>query len=61
MRVRQRVFEIVEVARPGDRVSQAFDWLIIGLIALSVVEFVIETVEPIADKARPLFRGFEAT
>jgi len=41
--IKQRVFTIVEQAKPGNRISRAFDWIIISLIGVSVVQTVIES------------------
>lgn len=56
---RRRIFEIVEVAAPGDRQSRAFDLFILSLISLNVVALMLETVEPIYQVWPALFNGFE--
>lgn len=43
----QRLWEILEPARPGDRWSRAFDAFILTLIALNVVATILESVESI--------------
>jgi voltage-gated potassium channel len=45
--LRKRAWEILEVAQPGDRASQAFDIALLTLIVLNVLSVVVETVEPI--------------
>ena len=45
--IRKRVFEIVDVGAPGDRVSRTFDVFIIILILLNVLAVSIETVDSI--------------
>lgn len=59
MRLKKRVYEILEVAAPGDRASRLFDIFILSLIALNVVALVAETVTPIYEKSPLFFRGFE--
>lgn len=56
---RRRAWEILEVARPGDRMSARFDIAIRALIALNVAAVILETV-PSADRAAGgLFLAFE--
>ena len=43
-RLRKRVWEIVEVARPGDNASKAFDIAILVLIIVNVIAFSIESI-----------------
>jgi voltage-gated potassium channel len=57
MTFRRRVWEILEVARPGDRASERFDIGIRVLIALNVLAVVLETVPAVG---RPLFAAFLA-
>jgi len=59
MSVRKRVFEIVEIARPGDHLSRAFDIFIITLIALNVVALILESVQSIHAFSPRLFYIFE--
>ena len=47
--IRRRVWEIVEIARPGDRTSWLFDVAIRVLIALNVIGVVLETIPAVAD------------
>jgi len=42
--IRRRVHEILEPARPGDRVSSAFDVFIVGLIGLNVLAMILESM-----------------
>ncbi len=44
-RLRNRVWEIMEVARPGDSASRAFDIFILALIFLNVAAVILETVD----------------
>lgn len=57
--MRKRLYEILEVAAPGDRASRAFDIFILSLIALNVTALVLETVEAVHAKAPALFNWFE--
>jgi voltage-gated potassium channel len=59
MSLRRRVYEILEPARPEDRLSQAFDLGIIVLILLNVVAVMVETVDPIYSRAPWAFQNFE--
>ncbi|MGV7222485.1 MAG: ion transporter [Nitrospinales bacterium] len=51
---RKRIYEIMEVASPGDKTSRAFDIFILSLISINVLFLVAETVENIY-KISPLF------
>ncbi len=59
MGIRRRVYEILEVARTGDRTSRLTDTFILSLILLNVAALVLETVKPIYDAGRIYFDGFE--
>lgn len=59
-RLRKRVWEIVEIARPGDRPSRIFDLGIRALILLNVIAVVLETVPELDAIAHDFFAGFEA-
>jgi voltage-gated potassium channel len=59
MSVRKRVFEIVEIAKPGDNLSRAFDIFIITLIALNVIALILESVQNIKAFSPRLFSIFE--
>jgi len=59
VRIRRRVYEILEVAEEGDRTSRAFDLFIVCLIALNVLALVIATV-PAFSPLSGAFRAFEA-
>lgn len=45
--MKRRLYQILEVAREGDRVSRVFDISILGLIALNVLALTLDTVEAI--------------
>ena len=59
LRVRTRLYEILDVAGKGDRASRAFDLFIVLLIGLNVVALVLETVQPIAARWQAFFDVFE--
>lgn len=42
-KIKHRVFEILQIAKDGDRLSRIFDFFIIGLILLNVVIVIAET------------------
>ena len=58
-RPRARVFEILDVAAPGDRASQVADQVLIALITLNVLAVVFESVENIHDRYEAFFYWFE--
>lgn len=58
--LRRRVWEILEVAQPGDRTSERFDVAIRALIALNVVAVVLETVASVDAALHGFFLLFEA-
>ena len=57
--MRKRTWEILDVAKTGDKASRAFDIFILSLIALNVVALVLGTVQRVYEKAPRLFEGFE--
>ena len=57
--LRRRTWEIVEVARPGDRPSWYFDVLIRALIGLNVVVVIVETVPEVDALAGRWLRAFD--
>ncbi len=59
MSLKQRVWQILEVDRAGDRLSRAFDIFIISLIALNGLAFVFGTVEDLASAFGSWLDAFE--
>ena len=59
MMVRKRVWEILEIAQPGDGVSRAFDLSIRGLIALNVLSVILETVPEVEAMGGVWLRWFD--
>lgn len=47
-KIKRRVFEIVEVAKPGDTASKVFDYFILMLISLNIAGVVLGTVRSFA-------------
>jgi len=56
---RNRLFEILEPAGAGDRVSRAWDWFMIGLILSNVALAVIVSIDTLAHHYERLFELFE--
>jgi voltage-gated potassium channel len=57
--LRRRVWEIVEVAAPGDRASRTFDITILTLIGLSVLAVIFGSVESVEARWGPQLYVFE--
>ncbi len=56
MHMKKRVWEILEVAKPGDRVSKVWDLFIISLICTNVIAMILGTVESISSTYhKPLY------
>lgn len=58
-KIKKRIFEILEVAKPGDLASRTFDIFIIGLISFNVIAVILETVKSLSIQYGILFRNFE--
>ncbi|MEN9251408.1 MAG: ion transporter [Thermostichales cyanobacterium BF3_bins_165] len=48
-KIRQRIWEIIEVAKPGDRASRIFDIFMFTTISLNVLAVILVTVESFAE------------
>jgi len=59
MSIKHRVFEILEASQEDDRLSRVVDLSILGLIALSVIAVLLETVRPVYQEFASAFRTFE--
>jgi len=57
--IKQRAFDILEVAIEGDSASKVFDVFIMALIILNVTAVVFETVESLSAQYALYFRAFE--
>jgi len=58
-KTKKRIYEILEVAAPGDSQSRIFDIFIITLIFLNIVAVVLETVHILSVQYKGFFRSFE--
>lgn len=58
-RVKQRVFDLLMVAREGDRASRIVDLSLAALIVINVVAAVLQTVEALYSAWRPWFDAIE--
>lgn len=59
MPLRRRVWEIVEVARPGDRASRLFDVTILSLIVLNLIAVIVGTIHGLEERWAAVFVPFE--
>lgn len=59
MNLQERVWEVIDVAKLGDRLSRGFDMALIILILLNVFAVIIGSVPSIQSKYGAIFRGFE--
>jgi voltage-gated potassium channel len=59
MNLKIRIWEIVEVARPGDKASRVFDISILSLIFLNVIAVIIGSVQSIQDRWGSFLNVFE--
>ena len=59
MRTRERVWEIVEVARDGDAASRRFDMFILNLIGLNVLAVMLQSIPALESQFAGLFFAFE--
>ncbi len=57
--MKRRIYEILEVAAPGDRTSNTIDLFLMMLILANVLAVTLESVESFSSVYRPLFDGFE--
>lgn len=58
-RIKRRVFDVLEDAKDGDRLSLYMDWALVVLIIANVLAAVVETVQPIYAAYGDWFRIFE--
>jgi voltage-gated potassium channel len=58
MKIKKRVFEIVEVPAPEDQLSKVFDVFIFSLIILNVLAVILETTDW-GELQKPFFKYFE--
>ncbi len=58
-RIKERLYEILEIAAIGDRISKLFDIFIMTLITLNVTTVILATVERVDSQYQYYFRIFE--
>jgi len=56
---RRRVYEILDTAVQGDRVSYVADLFVVGCIILSAAAIVLESMPSLGERFTPVFRGIE--
>jgi voltage-gated potassium channel len=59
MNVRKRTWEIVSIAKPGDRVSSAIDVFLVALICLNVLAVILESIGALEQRFGAIFSAFE--
>ena len=57
--IRKRTFEVLDVAKKGDRLSVIMDVLLISLISLNVLSLILETLPSMKHEYKNFFDGFE--
>ncbi len=57
--IKKRAWEVLEVCKAGDRLSQAVDQMIIVLISLNILSLSLETVPEYYQRWKPFFDAFE--
>lgn len=58
-KLKKRIYQIIEVAKPGDLASKIFDSFIILLIVCNIVAVMLETVESFELKYGRFFGVFD--
>ena len=58
--LKRRVYEILEVAAPGDHVSRACDVFLVSLICANILALILSSVKSVKDTAPEAFFAFEA-
>ncbi len=58
--VKRRVYEILEVAAPGDHVSRACDVFLVSLICVNILALILGSMKSVRDAAPNAFMVFEA-
>ncbi len=57
--IKKRTFEIISRAEDGDRLSAVFDWSIMLLIVLSILNIILDSFQSIHESCKTLFQVFE--
>lgn len=58
-RLRKRTYQILDIAEPGDRISNIADVALVWLIVLNILAVILESVGSISDRFSSLFNYFE--
>ena len=58
-KLKQRIFEIISKSENGDTASSVFDWMIVILIALSIITIVLESFQSIRVRFHAVFSVIE--
>jgi len=58
-KIKKRIYEILEVSSPDDKISRIFDIFIISLISLNVIAIILETIEKLSLQFSDFFKIFE--
>ena len=58
-KLKHRIFEIINKAENGDTASSIFDWMIMSLIALSILTIILDSFQSIHDRFQTVFQVFE--
>jgi len=61
MNIRRRIWDIVEVAKPGDTASRVFDICILTLIFLNVIAVILGSVQSIWENWKTFLDAFEVS
>ena len=56
--LRKRAYQVLEPARPGDRLSRIVDLTLIGLITANVITIVLESMESLMEAYETFFIAF---
>ena len=59
MNFKNRIFEIIETAKPGDKASRIFDSFLVVLIVLNILAVILATVDSIDTSLSSFFWWFE--
>ena len=59
MKIKKRIYEIIEKAKPNDKTSEIFDWFIITVILLSILQIIIESFDFKNEKIIASLNAFE--
>ena len=58
MRIKERIYKLVETGEHGQKINRLFDYVIMTLIILSVISIILESINEIDEKYYRLLIGF---